>query len=101
MMKFLLTLLAFCALVLAFEVDIRHENKLLGSCLDAMESRYNDIANMEFAQKYHFEKFEVEDEYNLNTNITGYSQKEYCGIGVQLCYDLNGSWHNFKLCNVY
>lgn len=101
MIKFLLTLLVLCASAFSLYVDIRHENKLLGSCIDSMQERYDGIADLDFGKKYQFEKFEIDDQYNLNTNISGYSQKEYCGIGVQLCYNLNGNWHNFKLCNVY
>ena len=105
MFKQIIYILAICLIVNAsLLVDIRHQDKLLGSCKDIDDKRYYNISDVSFAKKYEFErisKWESIDQYMLNTNITGYTQKEYCGIGVQLCYNLNGDWHNFKTCNIY
>lgn len=82
-------------------VEIRYKNQLLGECGEVSRDDFEGVKNLEFAKKYHFYKFIIDDQYNVNTNITGYTQKEYCGIGTQLCYNLRGTWSNYKRCNLY
>ena len=107
MLKFLTIVLFFCIISnsLSLElIEIRHNLKLLGSCLDVKKIDYENAEKLDFSKKYEikrFDKYENINQFNLNTNITEFTQKEYCGIGVQLCYNLHGHWSNYKLCNIY
>jgi hypothetical protein len=105
MLKFLMSMLVLCSIATVsatVDLEIRHEKELLGECLDCDDYFYDNFANLDFVKKYQFYNYSLPvDEIDASTNITGYTQAEYCGIAVQLCFNLRGKWSNYKTCNVY